>query len=318
MRDGAAFLNDNAGRIADRMVSEAERLRISVSAGSSGERLIDAGAKVLGGIEAGLRMAEAAMGGLGSATAVMNLALGKWPLAIEVRSSQPVLACLASQYAGWNLTSGRYFAMGSGPARALARVEPLFETLAYRDTASSALLVLETEKAPPPAVVEKVAKATGLPPERLTFLYAPTQSLAGTVQIVARVLEVALHKANDLKFPLDDIVDGVGIAPLPAPHPDFLTAMGRTNDAIIYGGLVQLFVKGAPDAARQLAEQLPSRASRDHGQPFAEIFARFKGDFYAIDPLLFSPAEVVVTAIDSGDTFRAGGRDVAMLERSLG
>lgn len=318
MRDGAAFLNDNAGRIADRMVSEAERLRISVSAGSSGERLIDAGAKVLGGIEAGLRMAEAAMGGLGSATAVMNLALGKWPLAIEVRSSQPVLACLASQYAGWNLTSGRYFAMGSGPARALARVEPLFETLAYRDTASSALLVLETEKAPPPAVVEKVAKATGLPPERLTFLYAPTQSLAGAVQIVARVLEVALHKANDLKFPLDDIVDGVGIAPLPAPHPDFLTAMGRTNDAIIYGGLVQLFVKGAPDAARQLAEQLPSRASRDHGQPFAEIFARFKGDFYAIDPLLFSPAEVVVTAIDSGDTFRAGGRDVAMLERSLG
>ena len=138
------------------------------------------------------------------------------------------------------------------------------------------------------------------------------------MQIVSRVLEVALHKANDLKFPLENIVDGIGAAPIPAPHPDFLTAMGRTNDAIIYGGLVQLFVKGSAKDAMGLAEKLPSRASRDYGQPFAEIFKQFKGDFYAIDPLLFSPAEVIVTAIETGDTFRAGGRDLKMLERSLG
>jgi len=318
MKDGSAFLNDNAGRIADAVAADAERLRVDVTTGPSSERLIDAGAKARGSIEAGLRIAEAAMGGLGSVTATLNGALEKWPLALTVRSSQPVLACLASQYAGWNLSSEGYFAMGSGPARAQARVEPLFETLRYKDSAQSALLLLETDKPPPKAVVQKVAKATGLSPDRLTFLYAPTQSLAGTVQIVARVLEVALHKANDLKFPLDDIVDGIGTAPLPAPHPDFLTAMGRTNDAIIYGGLVQLFVRGSADAARQLAEQLPSRASRDHGQPFREIFKAFKGDFYAIDPLLFSPAQVVVTAIDSGDTFRAGAPDLGMLERSLG
>ncbi|RWB25031.1 MAG: methenyltetrahydromethanopterin cyclohydrolase, partial [Mesorhizobium sp.] len=145
-----------------------------------------------------------------------------------------------------------------------------------------------------------------------------TQSLAGGVQIVARALEVALHKTNDLKFPLENVVDGIGTAPVPAPHPDFLTAMGRTNDAIIYGGSVQLFVKGSAKDARELAEQLPSRASRDHGHPFAEVFKRFKGDFYAIDPLLFSPAEVIVTAIETGDTFRAGERDLQMLERSLG
>lgn len=318
MKDGSAFLNDNAGRIADAMAGDAERLRVTVTRGPSGERLIDAGAKAPGSIEAGLRIAEAAMGGLGTVTAGFGGTLEKWPLTVTVRSSQPVLACLASQYAGWNLSSEGYFAMGSGPARALARVEPLFETLRYKDRAQSALLVLETDKPPPPPVVEKVAKATGLPAEQLTFLYAPTQSLAGTVQIVARVLEVALHKANDLKFPLDNIVDGIGTAPLPAPHPDFLTAMGRTNDAIIYGGLVQLFVGGSADAARKLAEQLPSRASRDHGQPFRDIFKAFRGDFYAIDPLLFSPAQVVVTAIDSGDTFRAGAPDLGMLERSLG
>ncbi len=318
MKDGSAFLNDNAQRIIDGMIGDAERLRIAVSTGPLGECLIDAGAKAAGGVEAGLRMAEAAMGGLGSISVCMDRGSQKWPFTIEVRSSQPVLACLGSQYAGWNLSSQGYFAMGSGPARALARVEPLFETLSYRDTASSAVLILETAEPPPQAIVEKVGRATGLPPEKLTFLYAPTQSLAGGVQIVARALEVALHKTNDLKFPLENVVDGIGTAPIPAPHPDFLTAMGRTNDAIIYGGSVQLFVKGSAKDASELAERLPSHASRDHGHPFAEVFKRFKGDFYAIDPLLFSPAEVIVTAIETGDTFRAGERDLQMLERSLG
>lgn len=318
MKNGSASLNDSAQRIAEGMIRDAERLRVAVSKGASGECLINAGAKVTGSIEAGLRMAEATMGGLGTISATVDRSTGKWPFTVEVRSSQPVLACLGSQYAGWNLSNGGYFAMGSGPARALARVEPLFETLAYRDEATSAVLILETADPPPPVVVEKVAKATKLPAEKLTFLYAPTQSLAGTVQIVARVLEVALHKANDLKFPLDNIVDGIGAAPIPAPHPDFLTAMGRTNDAIIYGGLVQLFVKGPAAEAKELAEKLPSRASRDYGQPFAAIFKAFKGNFYAIDPLLFSPAEVIVTAIETGDTFRTGARDLTMLEQSLG
>src|SRR5690606_13382739 len=155
----------------------------------------------------------------------MERATTRHPLSVQVGCSQPVLACLGSQYAGWNLSGDGYFAMGSGPARALARVESLFERLAYRDEAASALLVLETAKPPPPTIVEKVAKATGLEPDKLTFIYEPTQSLAGSVQIAARVLEMALHNANDLNFPLDDIVEGVGIAPIPGPHPDFLTAM---------------------------------------------------------------------------------------------
>lgn len=318
MKNGSAFLNDNAQNIAETMVRDAERLRIGVSTGPLGERLIDAGAKAQGSVEAGLRMVEVATGGLASISTAVDRSSGKWPFNVEVRSSQPVLACLASQYAGWNLSSGDYFAMGSGPVRALARVEPLFSTLSYKEKAEASVIILETSKAPPPAVVEKVAKATGLKPENLTFIYAPTQSMAATVQIVGRVLEVALHKANDLGFPLENIVDGIGASPIPAPHPDFLTAMGRTNDAIIYGGLVQLFVKGPATDARALAEKLPSLASRDFGEPFARIFERFKGDFYAIDPLLFSPAEIIVSAIETGDTFRAGGRDEMMLERSLG
>ena len=319
MRDGHAYLNRNAQHIVAKMIEDADRLGVSHGRGRLGEHLVDAGAKAPGGIEAGLRIVEICMGGLGTVTASLDKGLTKWPYCVDVRSSQPVLACLGSQYAGWNLSHGKYFAMGSGPARALARVEPLFEEISYHEReAHSSVVVLETASPPPSEIVEKVARATKLDPAQLTFIYAPTQSLTGSMQIVGRVLEVALHKAHDLKFPLEHIVDGAGRAPIPAPHPDFLTAMGRTNDAIIYGGIVQLYVRGTSQAARELAEQLPSQTSRDYGQPFADIFKAFKGDFYAIDPHLFSPAEVLVTAIETGDTFRSGSYNIAMLEKSLG
>jgi methenyltetrahydromethanopterin cyclohydrolase len=166
--------------------------------------------------------------------------------------------------------------------------------------------------------VEYVARECGLAPDRLAFIYAPTQSLAGTVQVTARVLEVALHKAHALHFPLSDIVDGLGSAPLPPPHPDFITAMGRTNDAIIYGGQVQLFVTGPSARARELAENLPSIRSKDHGRPFAEIFRAYDGDFYKVDPMLFSPALAIVTALETGETFRAGVIDHELIRASFG
>jgi methenyltetrahydromethanopterin cyclohydrolase len=85
-----------------------------------------------------------------------------------------------------------------------------------------------------------------------------------------------------------------------------VTARGRTNDSIIYGGCVQLYVRGSDEAARKLADELPSRGSSVYGKPFAEIFAAVKGDFYKIDPMLFSPAEVIVSNLDTGSSFHAG------------
>jgi methenyltetrahydromethanopterin cyclohydrolase len=190
--------------------------------------------------------------------------------------------------------------------------------LEYRDTASRATLVLESSRAPPREITEKVAHDCGVPRENITFIFAPTQSLAGSVQVVARVLEVALHKAHELKFPLPRIVDGLASAPLSPPHPDFIQAMGRTNDAIIYGGQAHLFVTGPAGEAKALAEKLPSTTSRDYGRPFAEVFSAYKGDFYSIDPMLFSPARAIVTAVDTGETFHAGAIDQALLDVSFG
>jgi methenyltetrahydromethanopterin cyclohydrolase len=311
-------LNSRAHAIVESLCADAAALRVGVSRGEAGERLIDAGAAHRGGVAAGLRLGAICLGGLGEVRLTTDPTLPRWPWTISVASSNPVAACLASQYAGWSLAHESFFALGSGPARALARTEKLFEELGYRDSGKQAVLVLESGSPPPARLVVSIAEACGVAPAELTILYAPTQSLAGSVQVVARVLEVALHKAHELHFPLADIVDGLGAAPLPPPHPDFITAMGRTNDAIIFGGRVHLFVTGPASQARDLAEAMPASKSRDYGRPFAETFKAVNGDFYAIDPALFSPAEVIVTAIDSGESFHAGAVDAALLDASFG
>lgn len=318
---GSLSVNARADMLIGKLKAAAAELKIEAARGERGETLIDAGSRACGSIAAGIAVAEICMGGLGTVKLSASASTPRWPWTLLVHSANPVIACLASQYAGWRLTHGEgkdaFFALGSGPARALARAEPLFETLGYRDVATSGALVIESARPPPAPVVDKVAEACELEPEALTFIYAPTQSLAGATQIVARVLEVALHKAHELKFPLERIVEGMGAAPLAPSHPDFVTAMGRTNDTIIYAGRVQLFVTGAAADARALAEQLPSDKSRDYGQPFAETFKRFKGDFYAIDPMLFSPAEVTVTALQTGESFHAGRLNLSLLDASF-
>ncbi|NEU12549.1 methenyltetrahydromethanopterin cyclohydrolase [Methylobacterium sp. BTF04] len=304
----------------ERLVADADVLRLAVTT-QNGARMIDAGATVRGSIEAGRRLAEICLGGLGTVSIAPSGPISSWPYSVVVHAADPVIACLGSQYAGWSLADetgdSGFFALGSGPGRAVAVVEDLYKELGYRDTATRTALVLEAAGGPPASVIAKVAEACGLRPEDLTFIYAPTQSLAGSTQVVARVLEVALHKAHTVGFDLHKIVDGIGSAPLSPQHPDFIQAMGRTNDAIIYGGRVHLYVEADEADAKQLAEQLPSTTSADHGAPFAEIFGRVNGDFYKIDGALFSPAEVIVTSVTSGKSFRGGKLMPELVEASF-
>ena len=315
-------VNRLAAPLVARLVADAESLGVTVERQDDGTTLVDGGIDCAGSLAAGLRVAEISMGGLGSVRLAPIGGLARWPWRVSVQAANPVLACLGSQYAGWSLSHGEgkkaYTALGSGPGRALAAKEPLFQELAYKDQADEASLVLEVDRRPPAALVRKIQRDCGVPPEGLTLILTPTTSLAGTLQVVARVLEVALHKVHELGFPLERIVDGLGSAPLPPPAPTFVEAMGRTNDAIIYGGTVQLLVSGPEDDARELAQQLPSGTSRDHGKPFAAIFQAFKGDFYAIDPLLFGPARVIVSALESGRSFQQGNLDEATIDRSFG
>ena len=319
-------LNRLTASLVDALVADAGRLRLGLERLDNGCLLIDGGLAAPGGLEAGRRIAEICLGGLGQVALRGALPVGgpvgDWPIGVEVTTTDPVLACLGSQYAGWSLRHGEgkgaFQALGSGPGRALACKEPLFAELCYRDSGDRACLVLEVDRQPPAPLVEKIARDCGIAPAGLTLILTPTRSLAGTVQIVARVLEVALHKAHTLGFDLHAIRDGLGSAPLSPPAPDFVTAMGRTNDAILCAGQVHLFVTGPDAAAEDLANRLPSSASRDYGRPFVEVFAAYQYDFFQIDPLLFSPARIRVTALDSGRTFSTGRVDADLLARSFG
>jgi len=301
---------------------DARQLRIVVQRLSNGCCVIDAGINTPGGLEAGRRIAEICMGGLGHITLNGNGTVKCWPLSLNVYSSNPVLACLGSQYAGWSLAHGKgkgaFHALGSGPGRALAGKEDLFSELDYRDSGDSTCLVLEVDQFPPLELTEKIARNCGIDLAELTLILTPNHSLAGTTQVVARVLEVAMHKAHELGFPLHDIIDGSGSAPLSPPSPNFVTGMGRTNDAILYGGHVHLFVDGSDNDAHDLAERLPSRSSGDYGKPFAEVFKQYNYDFFEIDPMLFSPAQVTVSCLESGNSFHAGAIDEQILKHSFG
>ncbi len=308
--------------ILQQLIDGADALRVGVEQDASGVNIIDAGINFHGGLEAGRLISEICLGGLGNVSLTHTNTAPQWPLSVYVHSSNPVLACLGSQYAGWQLSHGEgkdaFYALGSGPGRAASLREPLYKELAYEDKSDKVCLVMEVDKNPPSELLAKMSEQCGVEPKNLTIILTPTKSLAGVVQVVARVLETALHKAHELKFPLERIVDGAGSAPLCPPIPDFVQAMGRTNDSILFAGRVQLFVSGSDDDAKALANDLPSNTSKDYGKPFAKVFADAKYDFYKIDQMLFSPAQVSVTAMDSGNTYFSGEVNLDLLKESFG
>jgi methenyltetrahydromethanopterin cyclohydrolase len=310
-------LNDRAQELADRLAAEAEALRVAVTKLPNGTRLIDCGSAVPGGLEAGRRFAEICMAGLGSVSFAPLVLEGRWLPGLTVVTDRPALACLGSQYAGWRLDPEDYFAMASGPGRALIRAEDLYDDLDVDERARSAVLCLETRDPPPEAVADYVAERAGVPPAELTLLFAPTASLTGSVQVAARVVETALHKLHELEFDVGSVVSGFGSCPLPPVAGKDPDAIGRTNDAVLYGGGVELTVEAPDEELEAIVPRLPASASDDYGEPFGDMLERADWDFYKIDPLLFSPAEVRLTSVSSGRSFHAGAVDIDVLERSF-
>jgi methenyltetrahydromethanopterin cyclohydrolase len=309
-------LNERAVHIADTLAADAALLRIAEMK-TAGARVLDCGVTAAGGLNAGLGLARVCLAGLGNVTLAPPDAGALNCPAVQVATDHPVLACMASQYAGWQVAVGNYFAMGSGPMRAAYGKEELFNHLPGRERPAAAVGVLETRKLPTDEVVTFLAEKLGLSPQDLTLLVAPASSTAGTVQVVARSLETALHKLYELKFDLTQIVSGFGIAPLPPVAADEIKAIGRTNDAILYGGRVTVWVRCDEEQVAAIGPKVPSSSSPDHGAPFAEIFERYNRDFYKVDPMLFSPALITFNNLRSGRSQTFGRLEPDVLRRSF-
>ena len=269
VKSGALKLNERAAAIADAMAADAEMLRVSARTLAGGARVIDCGIEMRGGLEAGRLLAEACLGGAGRVDFTSVDCDGLRLPGVCVRSDHPALACLASQYAGWAVKPEGYFAMGSGPLRAIARVEEaLFERLGYGEPADGrGVLVLETRNLPDARVAEWIAKKSGIASERLSLLVAPTATAAAGVQIAARVVETALHKMMELGFDVRKIVTGIGTAPLAPIAKNDMRAIGRTNDCILYGGVVDLSVDAEDEELEAIAQRSPRRPRATTARP---------------------------------------------------
>ncbi len=290
-------------RALDRLKSleaRADQLRISFF--ESG-RIVDFGVNMCGGLESGLELARICLGGLGTVDLLQS---GDGPL-IQVYTDQPALACMGAQYGGWPVKTGEYFAIGSGPMRLRRGKEAVLDQYGFTDRSQDVVGVLETSQLPDAEVIQYMADECDIEPGRLFLGVAPTRSLAGTIQIVARSVEATMHKLFELDVDLRRVTSGLGTAPLPPVSADDLTAIGRTNDAILYGGRVTLWVDMNDDEIERIGPQTPSNSSSEFGKPFCEIFAASGGDFYKLDPMLFSAGEVTFVSNESGRISSFGG-----------
>lgn len=313
----ALSVNRLAWKLLEKLIDDSELYGVKVEKASSGTTIIDAGIKAEGGFEAGKMVTEICMGGCGK-TEITCRRYGELELpSIFVYTDHPVIATLGSQYAGWQIKEDNYFAIGSGPARALAlKPKEIYEEINYRDDFDKAVVVLETDKPPPAKLLERFAKDCKISLEKLTVILAPTTSVSGATQVAGRIVETGIHKLRKLGLDPNVIKHAWGIAPIAPIHSKFVKAMARTNDAILYGGTAYYAVECDEEELR-IVNRAPSKASRDYGKPFIEIFKEANYDFYKIDPNLFAPAVIIVNNIKTGRILKAGEINSEILEKSM-
>lgn len=303
-----------------KLCTKAENYGVVVEETELGTTLIDAGIKAKGGFPAGKIITEICLGGYGKAK-IFPAQYGDFVLpSIFVHTDHPAVATLGSQFAGWQVKAGKYSAIGSGPARALAlKPKELYERIKYKDEADAAVLVLETRKKPPDEIIQQISNQCKVAPNRLFLILVPTTSLAGCTQVSGRIVETGLHKLMKLGLDPRVVEYAWGYAPIVPVHPRFDEAMGRMNDAILYAGTAHYMVSYEDDEKLEsLVNKAPSSASRSYGRPFLEIFKEANYDFYKIDPGLFAPAVIVVNNVETGKIFRAGSLNIEVFKRSIG
>jgi methenyltetrahydromethanopterin cyclohydrolase len=312
-------VNQLALTLVKRLCDQADEYGVIVKKMVSGATLIDAGIKAKGGYISGQIITEICLGNLGKADITYRRYGDLEFPSVFVYTDYPAISTLGSQFAGWQVKFGKFVAMGSGPARALSlKPKELYEKIGYKDISDVAVLVLETSKEPSEEVVEKICEECNVYPENLFLVLVPTSSVAGSIQISGRIVETGLHKLTELGFDPKLVTHACGYAPIAPVHPKLAQSMGRTNDAIIYGGTAYYTVSCDDDEElKKLLGNAPASASKSYGKPFMEIFKEAEYDFYKIDPGLFAPAVFIINNSKTGKTFRTGKMDLEIFKKSI-
>lgn len=239
---------------------------------------------------------------------------------IEMFIDEPLVACMASQIAGWKLGTGEYATIGSGPARATAHhpTDWYFEMTKYKDNWREAVICLQDIKYPTNGMALEVAESCGVKPQDLYMLTSPSTCMVASVQVSARMLEQSCHKMFEKHFDAGQVVHARGTAPIAPFCKDELKTMGRINDALIYGSDVELWVDATDEHIQKTIWQLAGVTSSPcYGEDFEKIFVDADKDFFKIDHDVHSLAKVQIHNINSGRAFRAGEINYDALKRSF-
>ena len=300
----------------EELVENADLFNVAYHELDNGARIVDCGVSVPGGFGAGDYFTRICMGGLGDIAFRQGM-VGNFPMTfIDVNTDFPAISCLGAQKAGWTVKHENFFAMGSGPARALSlQPKHTYEVIGYEDESEYAVICLEADRLPNAAVMELIAEKCKVDVANVCALVAPTSSIVGSIQVAGRCVETAVYKLNELGFDTRKIIAAAGTAPVPPVRGPKL-AMGVTNDATIYHGQINLTMD-APEIVDYL-EKIPSCASEGYGRPFNDIFKEAGYDFYKIDKNLFSPAEVIINVVSSGKVYHVGKVDAEVTLKSFG
>ena len=312
-------VNKYALQIVKEVIGRKDELQVKVVKRPKGATIIDAGVAAQGGYQAGLMALRLCMAGL-CEVSISSRTYGDFSLpTVNVATDQPALSTLASQFAGWEIKRADYFGMGSGPARALAlKPKDVYAEIEYKDQADTAIIVLESDKLPTDDAISYIASECGIKPSKVYAFVTPTNSVAGGVQISGRIVETGVYKLRRLGLHPKNIIHGYGSAPIATIHPKSARAMGRTNDALYYGGDTYYTVVFEDDEKlKEIVSKAPSSTAREYGKPFYEVLKAAGFDFYKIDPNLFAPAVVSVNNIKTGRTFRSGQMNPAVLKETM-
>ena len=324
-------MNELAKQIVDNIIQNKEIYNAEIFNLDNGSTLLDmTKASWIGGKLVG----EICMGGLGTVELSSYNLDGHYIPSVNVYTSEPIISCMASQLAGWNVKLKKevekegqmkkkviFQSLGSGPARAKSKVEKIFEELDYTDDSNCAVIVFETPKLPNEEVMDIVANKCRVDPNNTYAVCAPTACLTGSIQVAARIVETGIHKLHEIKFPIDVINDGYGTTTIAPIAKDDLGAMGRTNDSISAAGLTYYTINVENDKEEELFELLkkaPASTSPSYGKPFLETFKAANYNFYDIDPGLFAPAKYTITNIKTGNSLTVGKVNHELLKQSYG
>ena len=306
-------LNRMAVELVDEAIDFADELAIETHELDNGAMVLDFGVEAVGGIEAGLLLAEIQTGGLATVQTGVDNLKGAPLTHVETTTDHPAIALLCSQKAGWELTVGGFEGLGSGPARALVAEEEEFQRVGYRDAADFAVLAVESDALPDEAVAEHVAEMAGVPVSSVFLPTFATASVTGSVALASRAAELAAFRLSELGYDPLDVLTAAGSAPVAPVAADDEAAMARTNDALAYGGQAHLTV----ESGFERFDEVPSTARREFGTPFADIFADHDWDFYEVPVEVFAPAQVTVDVVGEGVEV-LGRTDEALLAESFG